>query len=480
MISGRYGHALTAKGHGHECFILHTPACMTWVNKEFADISFGDKRLDRRFLNTVEIFSQHPRATINRAIEDSADKKAAYRLFSNNSCTASKILSVHQARTRQRMKNHQVVLSIHDTTYLNYNNHDATDGLGSIGGPSDDPPAQGLICHAGMALTETGVPLGIQSLKIWARPENGIGARSIDCPAVEKESYRWIEGMKEAQKLYSEKTQMIFISDREGDMFDLFLEAQKLGVDVVIRSKHDRLIIGNDYYLSWHLAKLCDGEYVTVEDHKNNRKANVKITYAKIAFNSPIERKSKHLLRNDINKVEVYVVEAKEENPPDGKNPLHWRLLTTIPVKSTESAKKIINYYRKRWHIESFFKVFKKGCCDVESCCLQSADKLMKYLTVFSIIAWRLYWMVHINRHRPDANCTEALTENEWKTLYCRTYKTKIIPTGPPMSMREAIRLIAKMGGFNGRKGDKEPGMITLWRGWIRLQDMVEMFEVLS
>ena len=31
-------------------------------------------------------------------------------------------------------------------------------------------------------------------------------------------------------------------------------------------------------------------------------------------------------------------------------------------------------------------------------------------------------------------------------------------------------RSIARMGGFPGRKGDGNPGWLTLWRGWTRLQ----------
>jgi len=41
------------------------------------------------------------------------------------------------------------------------------------------------------------------------------------------------------------------------------------------------------------------------------------------------------------------------------------------------------------------------------------------------------------------------------------------------------MRWIAQLGGFLGRKGDGEPGIRTVWRGWQRLQDMVAMWRVL-
>ena len=48
------------------------------------------------------------------------------------------------------------------------------------------------------------------------------------------------------------------------------------------------------------------------------------------------------------------------------------------------------------------------------------------------------------------------------------------------MNVKDTIRAISKMDGHNGRKGDGNPGIITLWRGWIRLQNKVEMYEIMT
>ncbi len=48
------------------------------------------------------------------------------------------------------------------------------------------------------------------------------------------------------------------------------------------------------------------------------------------------------------------------------------------------------------------------------------------------------------------------------------------------ISIREALRLVAKMGGFNGRKSDGEPGTVSIWRGLIKLEAKVEMFRYLK
>ena len=174
----------------------------------------------------------------------------------------------------------------------------------------------------------------------------------------------------------------------------------------------------------------------------------------------------------------TYVVLAKETNAPDGVDALEWMLLTNVPVESFEQARERIDWYKLRWHIENFHKVLKSGC-NIELCRLESAERLERYITLFSIIAWRLYWMTHVNRASPDKSCSEVLADHEWKALYCKIKKTRSLPTKPPTT-REAIRWIAQLGGFLGRKGDGEPGITTTWRGWQRLLDISEAWLVFN
>lgn len=447
---------------------------MSWVEEEFSGVDLKDKRLNKRLIQTTELFSANPSQSINRSIEDFNAKKAAYRLFDNDKCSPKRILEPHLKKTTDRISGHKRVLSLHDTSFLNYDSHVKTTGIGCIGGHSkkkDEDSAQGLIFHGAMAVSETGVPLGMQSIRIWSRDDN---------MNWEKESERWIEGIRAARKSVTGDTEMVFITDREGDQYDLIKEAINLRCELIVRSKHDRKINGKDYYLSWHLANQVPAGTVLVNDPKNKRKANVSVSFSKIAFNDPSINRAKHLSLPNVNRVELFVVEAKEIDPPEGIEALHWTLLTTLPVRNLEEALLIVDYYRKRWNIESYFKVLKKGCCDVEECRLQDRDRLEKYLTLFSIIAWRLYWMVHVHKNDPKADSSIVLTEIEKRTLFCHINKTKKINNFPKMTVREVIRSIAKMGGFNGRKGDGNPGMITLWRGWIKLQDKVEMYEIMS
>ena len=49
------------------------------------------------------------------------------------------------------------------------------------------------------------------------------------------------------------------------------------------------------------------------------------------------------------------------------------------------------------------------------------------------------------------------------------------MPTIPP-SVKDVTHMIAELGGFLGRKNDKDPGIIVIWRGWQKLQHLAEMW----
>ena len=458
-------------------------ATENWANEEFRSSYFGDKRISKRLIQVVNNLSFRPDKTINGAIEDYSSTKACYRFFENEQVTKSKILSPHVEQTHARMKKHSVVLAIQDTTFINYNRHKQTTGLGSIGKyPDMENPVQGVIAHTTLAFTPLGLPLGLLDQAIWSRPEKGHGLRGRDTPIEEKESYKWIEALDNTLKFNHDKTQVITVADRECDIFEFYQSAINYKADLIVRAKHDRMINGGDNYLSWHLDKKSDAGEIEVEvptKERKTRKAKVSLTFSKITFESP-----KSSLASG--SISLYVVNAKEKEPAKNVDALEWTLLTTLPIMVKADAEVVIGFYRMRWHIESYFKVLKTGC-KVEDCRLETKEKLEKYITLMSVVAWRLYWMTHMNRYAPDIPCTVVLTDAEWKALWTKINKEKIKkglikkkPPKSPLTVREALVHIAKMGGFNGRKGDGHPGMISIWRGWIRLQDMTEMWEIMN
>ena len=425
----------------------------------------------------MSLLADRPEDSINRAISDWADKKAAYRLFSHSDCDSQKILKCHSDQTNERMKGYPVVLSINDSSYFGFNSKRSISGLGNIGGKSyssetgEEISSHGFIGHFALAVTEDGLPLGLQGAKFWSR--------AYESPW-DKESERWGELCDQVENLYDSHTKMIYVADREADQFELLYQNQVDKIDFVIRSKADRLIQGKDCYLNWDLGKK---ESTTIKFNvpAKNEDIEASLKFGKVSFNDPKINRAKHLSRRGIREVSVNVIEIKELNNTSS-DALRWVLFTSLEVNDVQDALKIVKYYRQRWHIENFFKVLKGGCCKVENCCLKNFERLERYVASFSVLSWRLYWARHLNTINPEAPAEKILSPVEIEVIKIsikkrnqRPGRKKIIPE--VVTVRDAIRYIAGMGGFNGRKGDGEPGIITLWRGFIRLQDKAEFLE---
>jgi hypothetical protein len=62
---------------------------------------------------------------------------------------------------------------------------------------------------------------------------------------------------------------------------------------------------------------------------------------------------------------------------------------------------------------------------------------------------------------------TAAFSEGELEAMHVLTREGPP-PTEPP-TLKEAVRMVAKMGGHLGRKRDAEPGVTVMWRGWLQL-----------
>ncbi len=61
------------------------------------------------------------------------------------------------------------------------------------------------------------------------------------------------------------------------------------------------------------------------------------------------------------------LVEAREVDPPAGKEPVLWRLLTSHAVTSFAEARRITGFYHQRWTIEQLFRTMKTKGFDIEA-----------------------------------------------------------------------------------------------------------------
>ena len=447
----------------------------SWSRQEFAGLDLGDTRLNNRLVGIADALAAQPMSPISTACGDWSAVKAAYRFFDNDKVSPEKVLGPHFQQTVERMRAHERVFAIQDTTYLDYTDHPATQGLGPIGKRSQK--YQGVVKHTTFVISASGVPLGCLTDKVWVRDASEKSDYKTK-PLQAKESYKWIEALLQTHTRTPEGVEVITVCDREADVYEFFVEAK--ASPFVIRAAQNRR--SEDTYGSLQALVShapLSGEFtldVPARPQHPARQAHLQVRFAQTTLRLPHRCQQRPETENWFPRVPVFLVWVIEPNPPDDITPLNWLLLTNVEVSNFSEALQRIHWYTQRWHIEVYFKVLKSGT-KVEQTRLQTKDRLLRYIALLSVIAWRLYWMTLLNRHVPEADCTQVVTENEWRALYALTHKTRTFPEKTP-TVAQVVLWIAKLGGFLGRKSDGPPGVTVLWRGWQRLTDISNTFAL--
>lgn len=458
---------------------LEDPA--DWVEDELGRVEFYDPRLTRRLFSLVRDFAGQLEAPIPQACKTKAKVKAAYRFFNNKRVRMDTILRAHIESTIERVKHHALALAVQDTTTLNYTMHPAAEGLGPINTKGDT--LIGLILHDTMVFNPQGTPLGLLDAQCWARDgdDRGKRERRKQLPIEQKESMKWLRSYRavaEAQKRCPQ-TRLVVVGDRESDIYDLFWEAaqQPEGPDLLVRCDRGRnriVIDGAKERSLWdQMASLpvagIQGVRIPRKGSQPARDARLEIRHARIMLKPPAH--------SAYQPISVWMVYAKEiDAPVSVKHPLEWMLLTTVEVNTIEEACERLSWYAKRWGIEVYHRTLKSGC-RIEERRLGTAESLEACLSIDMILAWRIYHLTKLSREIPNAPCTAFFDEAEWKALYIFVHDGAW-PSKEP-TLREATRMAASLGGFLGRKCDKEPGTTTLWRGMQRLEDISDTYRLL-
>ncbi len=465
-----------------DCRQLDTVTASQWIITELQHVDLGDKRLNRRLQETAAQLAAQPQAPINQACEDWAAAKASYRLFDNEKVTPAKILQPHQTCAQARMAAYPLVLALQDTTYLDFSTHRQTTGLGPIGTPEQE--LQGMVQHTTLVVTPSGLPLGVLTLDIWTREAEASALSDYEQrrqPIEEKESYKWLSALAETVRLTPPGVQVVSVCDREADVYELFVQAVELKTGLLVRATQDRKVLAADTPKIWATVEAAPlsghlSVHVPAKEKEPERQAIVSVQFCQVTIKPP-QRPARED-RAPLTPVTLSAILVREEDPPKDVTPLEWLLLTNVPVHTFDDAVERVRWYRSRWHIEVYFKVLKTGC-RLEKCRLATVDRLKRFATLLSIIAWRLYWLTHINRQAPEASCVLVLAEHEWHALYAVIHRTTQLPEQPP-TVSQVVRWIAQLGGFLGRKGDGEPGVTVIWRGWQRLHDISTTWLIMN
>jgi hypothetical protein len=447
---------------------------MSWEAEEMATVAFGDQRLETRVSTLLQRLMSQPSASLPTACRGWDETHAAYRFFANPKVTAEKVLAPHAHATRERMRQHDIVLCIQDTTELDYQGNEQIQGLG----PLTYEGQRGLYLHPTLAVTPGRLCLGVFEGLMWARREEHYGKKGQrkEKYLEEKESLRWIEGYRQVCELAAgiPDTQCIYMADRESDIYELFAEghAQAHRADWLIRASHDRCLL-DDARLSdalAHAPSLGELEFELPARYKRvKKKVTQTLKAVRVSLKAP-----KRAGGVELAPVVVSVLLAQERHPPKGEEPVTWILLTNLEIVSAAQAIEKIQWYLCRWEIEIYFRILKSGC-KVEKLQLEHIDRLRPALALYMIVAWRVQYLTMLGRECPDLPCDLVFDTREWRAIYL--VATRTAPPNKPPPLNTIIRMMAGFGGFLGRKGDGEPGPQTMWIGLQRTRDFVLALE---
>lgn len=404
----------------------------------------GDKRLTARLAHGAELLAEYPGRAISAAAVD-----GYYRLIdqpADTKVTSKRILAPHRARSVQRMHGQETVLCIQDGSDLKFATRMGGEGLEVIRRNETGTGTLGLHLHLTLAVTVKGLPLGVLRCA-FGTPAKARG----------RKTRRWLDGYADIAKATDElprRIRVIAVMDPEADCFELF-DAQRRHdrVELLMRARHDRNLEGNGPNLFAALAEGPAAGCMEVEIAHQKRLAVCELRFRLLTVPAT---------RGDAAPITAYGVHLVEREPPDGEEAVEWQLLTTVPVADTADAAEVVSHYLQRRRLEDFFRVFKSGC-RVDHLRFWTTDWLPRALAINSVIAWRLMVMTLLGRQEPACAAELLFADDELRFL--GDYARKFDLRGPEHS-GAAVRLVAHLGGYRGRKHDPEPGDQIMWHGY--------------
>ena len=452
-----------------------------WIDQELAGCEFQDERLRRRFHQMFAQLSGGIGRSIPWACQDWANTKAAHRFFANKRVSETAILGGHFVATQKRLASGVwPILMLHDTTELSFHRKDV-EAVGmttrmprrKLDGKPQHYNVCGILMHSSLAVTVEGLPLGLTAIKFWSRDKfygcNEMKRRinPTRIPIEQKESYRWLENVRQSTALLQEPHRCVHIGDRESDIYELFCTAQDVGSHFLLRTCVDRLAGDGKHTVADEMAEVrVQGLHrIQVQDRKGNpSEAVLEIRYRRIRVLPPINKSKRYP------ELWLTIIHAQERGTPTGRDKVDWKLITDMPVASRKEAIEKLKWYSMRWKIEVFHKVLKSGC-KAEASKLRTASRLVNLISVLAILSWRIFWMTMVNRSAPDADPDVTLTAEEIRLLD-RLVADKPSPQAKNRSLSSYMTKLARLGGYLARSNDPPPGNMVLWRGLSRLTDI--------
>jgi hypothetical protein len=443
-----------------------------WAPGTFGAADLGDRRRTARLVELAAAISRTPTASLPAALADPAALKAAYRLLANDAVTHGAILAPHAAQTRDAATGGTVLL-VQDTTTLDFSAHPATTDLGPIG----KGDGQGLLVQTVLAVRpDDRLPLGVLAVAPVVRTPAPPDETRTERGKRDRESDIWGQL---ATRVGSppDATTWVHVADRGGDCYRFFTAVVQAGADVLVRVVQNRGITVPDGAPARLIETLRAQPIAATRDlhvparaDQPARDATVAVSWLAATLKPPTNH------RRDRPKpapIPVWAVRVWEPAPPDGADPVEWMLLTTVPVVTVADAWARVDWYTARWLIEDLHKGLKTGC-RVEQARLQTREGLERLLAVLLPVAVRLLQLRAISRQQPHAPVDRVADAATVRVV------ARLVHQPAADTVARLAAQVARLGGYQDRRGDGPPGWQTLWRGWQRVETALATLAALD
>jgi len=438
---------------------------VAWAAATFAGCDLGDARRTRRLVAVAARLAADPSGSLPAALAAPAMLKAGYRLLHTDAVTVDALTRPHRDQTRAVAGAPGVTLLLQDSTELDYTPHPSLDGLGPIG----DGRGRGYRLQSVLAVRpDDGGVLGLAALTPFLRhPQADRGSSAAHRRHRARESDIWPQTVAEVGPPPPGAT-WVHVGDRGADVFTCFAMCRTMATELVVRVAQDRCATAPDGTATHVLAAARAlppvahrSQPVAARRGEPARTARVAVAWVALTVQPPADVRGQAPLP-------AWVVRVWEPAPPPGVTPLDWVQVTTVPVHSVVAAWERVGWYERRWLVEEYHRCLKTGC-RVEARQLQDRAALWRLLGIAAPTAVRLLHLRHVARSDPEVAATALVPADVIAVVAAKT--------GQPaagMTARTCWRLIARLGGHQGRRGDGDPGWETLWKGWRVVSLLVE------
>jgi hypothetical protein len=275
-----------------------------------------------------------------------------------------------------------------------------------------------------------------------------------------------------------EGCRLVHVADRGADNFAMIDACLERGVGFLIRARHDRRVAeGTRLWALMEGRPVLDRVEVSIaarrtglrRDQRIERVACVEVRTGTVEIEAP--RRGPRSAGRPARTVNVVYLREGDPPPGEGVEPVDWMLLSSEAVAGAEDARRLAQWYTRRWIIEEFHRVEKEGCA-LEASQLDDAADIMRLAAITAVVAVRLLQMRDLasGPHADDPATLRATAAPEWITVVAALTHVAAESLTPSLFWRT----IARQGGWLGRAADPRPGWKCIWRGWYDISLIVK------